>query len=74
MPFTSGLLRSQHTYQVPITQLAKGKIGGKNSQARLFASDCFFIASERIYGNNPMLFSGGVEYAIAIEWAEAALK
>ena len=108
-----GLLRAQHTYQVPIlgdnflgrkffalilvlervgkigyckkfvfwelipcTDLAKGKIRDKNTQARLLAYDCFFIAGTHIEGNNATtLYDGpGVDYAIAIEWAEAALE
>ena len=69
-----GLLRVQYTYQVPITELAKGKIRNKNTQARLTAADCFFIAIECIYGNNSLTISGGVDYAIAIEWAETALE
>ena len=74
MPYSLGLLRAQHTYQLPITDLANGKIKNKITHAYLTAADCLFIATERIYGNNPMLSSGGVDYAIAIEWAEAALQ
>ena len=81
MPYSLGLLRAQHTYQLPITDLANGKIKNKITHAYLTAADCLFIATERLYGNNPMLSqlsqlfqSGGVDYAIAIEWAEAALQ
>ena len=57
--------------------LAKGKIGDKNTQARLSAYDCFFIASSHINGKKPLTLIGGsgvVDYAIAIEWAEAAME
>ena len=56
--------------------LAKGKIRDKKTQARLFAYDCFFIAGTHMEGNNDTtLYDGpGVDYAIAIEWAEAALE
>ena len=70
----SGLLRAQNTYQVPITELAKGKIRDKNTHARLTVEDCCFLATERIIGNNLLPMSGGTDYAIAIEWAETALQ
>ena len=57
--------------------LAKGKIGDKNTQARLSSYDCFFIASSHINGKKPLTLIGGsgvVDYAIAIEWAEAAME
>ena len=59
---------------LPIIELAKGKIRDKNTQARLSVEDCFFLATERINGNNPLLVSGGLDYAIAIGWAETALQ
>lgn len=69
-----GLLRVQFTYELPIVDLAKGWIKHKATHARLSVGDCFFLAKERIEGHNPMLKSGGVDYAVAIEWAEAALE
>ena len=35
--------------------------------------DCFYLAKERIDGQNP-LTDGGIDYAMAIEWAEASLQ
>ena len=32
------------------------------------------MAKERLYGNNPLQITGGVDYAVAIEWAEASLE
>ena len=43
------------------------------THARLFADDCFYLAQERIDGKNS-LNKFGVEFALAIEWAEAALQ
>ena len=73
----SGRIRANLIYiypWLPIIELAKGKIRDKNTQARLSVEDCFFLATERINGNNPLLVSGGLDYAIAIEWAETALE
>ena len=54
--------------------LAKGLIRDRQTLARLMSEDAFFLASERLEGQNPLLISGGVDYAIAVEWAEAALE
>lgn len=69
-----GLLRVQYTYQLPLVNLARGQIRSKSTHARLSVDDCFFLAKERIEGANPLLISGGIDYAVAIEWAEAALE
>lgn len=68
------LLRVQYTYQLPIIDLARGKIQNRFTQARMDVQDCYFLARERIQGDNPLMVSGGIDYAIAIEWAEAALE
>ena len=46
----------------------------RKTSAKLFADDCFDLAKERLYGNNPLQITGGVDYAVAIEWAEASLE
>ena len=69
-----GLLRVQYTYHLDIVALAKGQIGNRNTSAKLFSDDCFDLAKERLYGNNPLQITGGVDYAVAIEWAEASLE
>ena len=51
-----------------------GNIRGKITRAQLTPIDCLFLAKERILGENPLDKSGGIDYAAAIEWAEAALK
>ena len=68
-----GLLRVQFTYQLSIVDMAKGLIGSRQTNAFLSPEDCLFLAKERIDGNNPLLKGGGIDYAVAIEWAEAAL-
>lgn len=68
-----GLLRVQFTYQLRIVDMAKGLIGNRQTNAYLSPEDCLFLAQERIDGNNPLLKGGGIDYAVAIEWAEAAL-
>ena len=56
-------------------ELANGFIRDRATYAKLFVDDLFFLAKERIDGNNPLLcLVKGTDYAIAIEWAEAALE
>ncbi len=69
-----GILRVQFTYRLPILDLARGRIRDRQTLARLTVEDIFFLASERLDGKNPLLINGGTDYAIAIEWAEAALE
>ena len=67
-----GLVRAQYTYQLPILDLAQGRIKSKFTFARLSHDDCYSIAKDRFQGTNPILPSGGKDYAMAIEWSEAA--
>ena len=55
-------------------KLAHGVIRERITSAKLFVDDLFYLAKERIDGNNPLQISGGIDYAVAIEWAEAALE
>ena len=68
-----GLLRAQYVYQLPMIELAKGKIRDRNTKANLNADDCFFIATIAI-GSNLFEIVERVNYAIGIEWAETALQ
>ena len=60
---------------VHAVKLANGFIRDRETSAKLFVDDLFFLAKERIDGNNPLLcLVKGTDYALAIEWAEAALE
>ena len=68
-------MRAQYIYQLPIIELARGKIQHRNTEARLSVDDCFFIATNGNYGPNLIEINNvKVNFAIAIEWAEAALQ
>jgi hypothetical protein len=69
-----GLMRVHFTYQLPPVDLARGLIRNRQTLARLSSQDCLFLAQERMQGDNPLLVEGGIDYAVAIEWAEAALE
>jgi hypothetical protein len=69
-----GLLRVQYTYKLNPVDLANGLIKNRQTLAKLSSEDCLFLANERMEGNNPLKVQGGIDYAVAIEWAEAALE
>ena len=69
-----GLLRAQHTYMLPTKEVVKGKLQNRETLARLSISDCLEIANECLSGDNPLWdYFQYPEYALAIEWLEAAL-
>ena len=70
-----GLLRAQHTYMLPTKELARGKLKNRKTLARLSAEDCVEIASHCLSGNQLPLWTKFEypQYALAIEWLEAAL-
>ena len=74
----SYILQEIHFWEfITCIDLAKGKIRDKNTQARLSSYDCFFIANSHIMGKKPLTLFGGsgvMDYAIAIEWVEAAME
>lgn len=69
-----GLLRVQFTYHLPTIDIADGKLRDRQTLARLSVDDCLFLAKDRLNGKNPLLTTGGIDFAVAIEWAEAALE
>ena len=73
MPKLSSFWIQRYTYSFSV-KLANGVIRERITSAKLFVDDLFYLAKERIEGNNPLQVSGGIDYAVAIEWAEAALE
>lgn len=56
-------------------ELANGKIGSRNTFAKLDARDCYQIGIHRIDQKYPLTPTTRLpEYALAIEWIETALK
>ena len=68
-----GLLRVQYTYMLTTSEVVKGKLRNRETLARLSIEDTLFIAKSRLSGESPQRSDLYVEYAQAIEWAEAAL-
>jgi hypothetical protein len=68
-----GLLRAQHTYMLPATEVVKGKLRNRQTLAQISVEDSMLIAQSRLSGESPLRNDLHIEYALAIEWAEAAL-
>ena len=70
---TQALSRVMFTYKLDPLDLANGKILGMVTSARLSPVDMFNIALRRNSGQNPLRPGLSREFAMSIEWAEAAL-
>ena len=69
---TQALARIQFTYRLDPLDLATGLIHGVQTRARLSPVDMINIAMRRNSGQHPIRPGLGREFALAIEWAEAA--
>lgn len=69
---TQSLARIQFAYRYDPVDIALGVVGGVATEARLTVADCFDIAKRRYSGENLLRPHIHKEYALAIEWAEAA--
>lgn len=71
---TNALTRIQATYLLSAVDLARGIFAGKATKSRLSVSDCMRIAKYCLDPKNGISIEGAVEFALAIEWIEAALQ
>lgn len=67
------LARIQYAYRLDPIDLAWGYIRGIQTQARLSLDQMLDIGSGRYSGLHPLRTGLGREFALAVEWAEAAL-
>ena len=68
------LFTIQYTYQIPITNLARGILGKQVTHARLTAEDIKHIVNSRIKDNKSIANLPGKDYALAVEWIEGAIR
>ena len=66
------LVTIQYTYKIPVIDLAKGKVGKKATKATLTITDIEHIVQEILEDHLSPSREVGKDYAIAIEWLEAA--
>ena len=69
---TQALARIQFAYRLDPVDMANGVISGVQTKARLSPIDMINIAMRRNSGMHPIRPGLGREFALAIEWAEAA--
>merc|ERR1711892_828592 len=69
---TQSLARIQFAYRLDPLDMASGVIAGVQTEARLSPIDMINIAMRRNSGMHPIRPGLGREFALAIEWAEAA--
>ena len=68
------LQRIQYFYSLDPYNIAHGKLRNRNTHARLTPEDVFELGLLRFEGHSRLNGYIDLEYALAIEWAEAALK
>ena len=69
-----GLARIQITYNLDPYDIAKGILAGKETKAKLAPEDLLFVATDRLNNSNVIFVNDGPNYAIALQWLEAAKK
>ncbi len=69
------IARIQYVYQLEVSDLMSGRVGGRDTGVHLFADDAQFIAEERLSQSLPLVpTSNAPEYALAVEWLEVGYK
>lgn len=70
---TLSLCRIQSVYMLDPAAMAAGVLRSLETEARLSVDDLEFVAEDRARGEMPIRAAvGGKEYAMAVEWMEAA--
>ena len=68
------LVTIQYTYKIPVMDLAKGKLRKRDTKATLTIDDIEDIVHKRMEDRTSLTHLPGKDYAIAIEWLEAAVR
>ena len=68
------LFAIQHTYRIPVADLAKGRLGERKTFATLQIEDIDHIVANRLESETSLTHIPGKDYAICIEWIEAAIR
>ena len=72
---TFSLVVIQFTYKIPVLSLINGKIGRQQTKAKLTIGDIQDIVADRLLQDSSLShIRGAKDYAIAIEWIEAAIR
>ena len=68
------LFTIQYTFQIPVVDLARGKIGKRQTLAKLSIDDIERIVETRLEDETTITHFPGKDFALAIEWVEGAIR
>ena len=72
---TFSLVVIQFTYKISLHSFINGKIGSRQTKAKLTIDDIQDIVANRLLQDSSLShIPGAKDYAIAIEWIEAAIR
>lgn len=68
------LLRIQNVYMLPVIDIANGILSDKKTHARLTVDDLYEIGKDRLETIGLVRELPSPDFALAVEWLEAALQ
>ena len=69
------LVNIQFTYRIPVLSFTNGRIGSRQTKAKLTIDDIEDIVADRLLKDASISdINGATDYAIAIEWIEASIR
>ncbi|CAB4063484.1 P4HA [Lepeophtheirus salmonis] len=71
---TFALIRIQQAYELDPYDMAMGRLGTRQTNARLSAEELYEIVKILYYGSDRTYYSSGIEYALAITWLEGVIR
>nr|XP_040565829.1 prolyl 4-hydroxylase subunit alpha-1-like isoform X1 [Lepeophtheirus salmonis] len=71
---TFALIRIQQAYELDPYDMAMGRLGTRQTNARLSAEELYKIVKILYYGSDRTYYSSGIEYALAITWLEGVIR
>ena len=68
------LFTIQYTFKIPVVDLARGKLGKRETFAKLSIDDIERIVETRLEDETTITHFPGKDFALAIEWVEGAIR
>nr|XP_040566819.1 prolyl 4-hydroxylase subunit alpha-1-like [Lepeophtheirus salmonis] len=71
---TFALIRIQRVYELDPYDMAMGRLGTRQTNARLSAEELYEIVKILYYGSDRTIIGLGIEYALTITWLEGTIR
>ncbi|CAB4063796.1 P4HA [Lepeophtheirus salmonis] len=71
---TFALIRIQRVYELDTYDMAMGRLGTRQTNARLSAEELYEIVKILYYGSDRTIIGLGIEYALTITWLEGTIR